>query len=173
MSYELFQQGPAVYVPIILLSLIITLGAYCAFPLVFAKLRKKIITKRKYRALCYCVNFAVMVLFITKNGASSGIPYVLWTWVFSAAGIKILKNKSILDGYQNQNEARAATHSMGDNYGAANSEIPENVIAIVDDSSIPKEHSQIKFCRKCGFKLLPNSAFCSKCGAKIEKETDV
>ena len=51
MSYELFQQGPAVYVPVILISLVITLGAYCAFPLIFAKVRKNIITKRKTNAL--------------------------------------------------------------------------------------------------------------------------
>ncbi len=173
MSYELFQQGPAVYVPIILLSLIITLGAYCAFPLIFAKFRKKIITKKKYRVLCYCVNLAVMALFIVKNGASSGGPYILWTWVFSAAGIKILESKSILEKYHCQGEASVATHSMGDNYVAANSETPESVIAIVDDSSTPKEHPQIKFCWKCGFELIEGSEFCSNCGTKIKKETNV
>ena len=31
MSYELFQQGPAVYIPIILLSLVITVVAYGTF----------------------------------------------------------------------------------------------------------------------------------------------
>ena len=89
MSYELFQQGPAVYVPIILLSLIITLGAYCAFPLIFAKFRKKIITKKKYRVLCYCVNLAVMALFIVKNGHHA----IVSRDIFEEAQ-RILNNKS-------------------------------------------------------------------------------
>jgi len=35
----------------------------------------------------------------------------------------------------------------------------------VDNQNIDK--SKIKFCRKCGFKLLDNSEFCSQCGTKI------
>ena len=43
-------------------------------------------------------------------------------------------------------------------------------------SSVPQTHKEIEtkyapsnnvFCRKCGFKLLPNSDFCTKCGTKI------
>ena len=95
MSYELFEQGPAAYIPVILVSLVITLAAYGAFPLIFAKTRKKIITKRKYNVLCYCFNILVMILFVAINGeASSGGPYLLWTWVFSASGIKTLKNQA-------------------------------------------------------------------------------
>ena len=94
--YELFQLGPAVYIPILLLSLAITVVAYGAFPVIFAKLRKTYITKKKYRRLCYGINAAVMLLFIIINGeASSGGPYLLWTWVFSSWGIKILDAKGI------------------------------------------------------------------------------
>lgn len=80
MTYELFQQGPAVYVPISLLSLVITVVACGTFPLIFAEARKSPITKKKYRRLCYGINIAVMFLFITINGgASNGAPYFLWT----------------------------------------------------------------------------------------------
>jgi len=46
MTYELFEQGPSVYLPIIIFSLIITLISYGAFPLIFAFVRKKEITKK-------------------------------------------------------------------------------------------------------------------------------
>lgn len=39
MSYELFRQGPAAYIPVLLLSLIITVIAYGAFPFIFARVR--------------------------------------------------------------------------------------------------------------------------------------
>ena len=104
MTYELFNQGPAAYIPIILVSLLITLVAYGAFPLVFARMRKKTITKKKYNLFCYCVNFLVMVLFVAVNGnSSSGAPYLLWTWVFSMSGIKTLKIRGVLEETQNKN----------------------------------------------------------------------
>jgi len=174
MSYELFQQGPAVYVPVILISLVITLGAYCAFPLIFAKVRKKIITKRKYKVLCYCVNFAVMILFVALNGGtSSGGPYILWTWVFSASGVKTLEKRGVLDGYQLSDETRTATYAANDNQTNFNSMISENTATVADTSFSLKEHPSIKFCRKCGFKLIEGSEFCSNCGTKIEKESEV
>ena len=95
--YELFQQGPAVYVPVLLLSLVITIIAYGAFPFIFSKVRKNPITKKKYRRLCYGINAAVMFLFIVINGeASSGGAYVLWTWIFSNYGIKTLSRRGII-----------------------------------------------------------------------------
>lgn len=41
------------------------------------------------------------------------------------------------------------------------------------DRSIPQELPivrRIQYCRRCGFKLLDDSAFCSNCGNEIEKE---
>lgn len=97
MNYELFQQGPAVYIPIILLSLVITVVAYGAFPFIFSKARNKSITKKKYRRLRYGINAAVMFLFIVINGeASSGGPYLLWTWIFSNWGTRILDRKGLI-----------------------------------------------------------------------------
>lgn len=98
MSYlELFQQDPAALIFIFIISLVITLVAYGAFPLIFAKTRKKSITRKKYRILCYGINAIVMFLFIIANGrASSGGAYVLWTLVFSNRGIRILEYRDCL-----------------------------------------------------------------------------
>ena len=62
MSYELFQQGPAAYIPVILVSLVVTVVAYGAFPFIFARARKKVITKKKYNRLCYGFNILESVL---------------------------------------------------------------------------------------------------------------
>ena len=150
MSYELFQEGPAVYVPLLMLSLVITLLAYGAFPFIFSHTRKKVITRKKYRILCYCVNIAVMMFFIALNGeASSGGPYLIWTSVCSHFGLKTLVNRGVLEGSQPvYNEE---------------TKVEPSSIAVEDDS-------KIVFCRKCGTKLLERSQFCSKCGTKIVKE---
>lgn len=150
MNYEMFQQGPIVYIPIILLSLIITVIAYGAFPYVFAKARRKHITQKKYRYLCYGINLAVMFLFIVINGeASSGGPYLLWTWIFSSWGIRILNAKGLFaDGSYMQK---------------TNTQVLEKAI-------LPPDADQIRFCRKCGNMLIDNAIFCNKCGTKIVKE---
>lgn len=148
MSYELFKQGPEVYVPIILLSLVITVLAYGAFPFILAKARSTLITKKKYRGLCYGINAAVMVLFIVINGeASSGGPYVLWTWVFSNWGIRILNNKGLLNDDTN---------------------IPCTLTHVTDQSKPTFEARKDRFCRECGAKLVDNSRFCCMCGTNLE-----
>ena len=145
--YEMFQQGPAVYVPVLLLMLGITLFAYGAFPIIFAKTRKKTITKKKYNLLCYGINFFVMFLFIVFNGKSSGAPYILWTGIFSSIGLKILKNRGVLDGFQSIAFKNAFQEQ-------------ENT----------DKTDEIRFCRKCGNKLLDGAKFCNKCGTAVIKE---
>ena len=171
MSYELFQQGPAVYVQLFLFASN-HLGILC-FPFDFAKVEKHH-NEKKYKVLCYCVNFAVMILFVALNGGtSSGGPYILWTWVFSASGVKTLEKRGVLDGYQLSDETRTATYAANDNQTNFNSMISENTATVADTSFSLKEHPSIKFCRKCGFKLIEGSEFCSNCGTKIEKESEV
>ena len=46
MSYELFQQGPAAYIPVILVSLVITVVAYGAFPFILQEHERKLSPKR-------------------------------------------------------------------------------------------------------------------------------
>lgn len=149
MSYELFQQGPAAYIPVLLLSLVITVVAYGAFPFIFAKVRNTPITKKKYRRLCYGINIAVMFMFIVINGeASSGGPYLLWTWIFSSWGTRILEDKSLLDD------------------GTYIPSAPPPVQAPKQSKPIV-EANKICFCRKCGERLIDRSKYCSKCGTEI------
>ncbi len=95
MSYELFEQGPSAYIPVLLVSLLITLAVYCAFPLIFACIRKKPITSRKYRVICFCFNFLPCVAFFSM-GSSSAWPYILWTSIFSSVGVGMLERNNVL-----------------------------------------------------------------------------
>lgn len=103
---ELLQQDPAAFVLTLIVSLVITLVAYGAFPLIFAMVRNETITKKKYQILCFAINFIVMVVFIAINGEpSSGGPYALWTWAFSILGIKTLKSRGVLEGFSSNASA--------------------------------------------------------------------
>jgi len=94
MSYEMFEQGPEVYVPFLILSLLITVIAYCAFPLIFAITRKTPIEKKKYSKYCYITNAVIAVIFLILNGGAVNFaPYILWTSIFVAVGNKILEKK--------------------------------------------------------------------------------
>lgn len=155
MTYELFRQGPAVYIPVLLIMLGITLLAYGAAPTIIAKTRKKTITKKKYHLLCYGINFFVMCLFIVFNGKSSGMPYILWTGIFSSRGLKTLKNRGILDGFQTVKTER--TIQTNEDFSDTNKE--NNFYT-----------EEIRFCRKCGTKLLGGAKFCNKCGTAVIKE---
>ena len=167
MTYELFNQGPAAYIPMILVSLLITLVAYGAFPLVFARMRKKTITKKKYNLFCYCVNFLVMVLFVAVNGnSSSGAPYLLWTWVFSMSGIKTLKIRGVLEETQNKNYKNDVSTEVAE---VANTTISKDSMIAAAEHPVSEEMPRIRFCRKCGFELIDGSEFCSRCCTAIKK----
>lgn len=96
-TYELLQQEPSVYLPVILISFVCTLIGYGLFPVVFAKARKTPITRKKYTWTCFGVNLLVMLIFIALGSNGSGGPYALWTWCFSSYGKKALKTKGLLD----------------------------------------------------------------------------
>ena len=51
----------------------------------------------------------------------------------------------------------------------------QKVSAFQDDETTSaeiKERSKISFCRKCGSKLISDSAFCDKCGTEILIQAD-
>ncbi len=169
MSYELFQQGPEAYIPILLVSLVLTLFAYGAFPLIFAMVRKNVISQKKYNILCYCINFLVMLLFFSiLNGEPGNIgPYFLWTWLFSSLGLKNLKKRGVLEGFQTIDYTETSAYEEAE---VKKSDIALESEANTETHPLPEEKPQIRFCRKCGFELIVGSEFCSKCGTTVVKE---
>lgn len=96
-----YNQDLSTSISLFIVSLGLTVLAYCAFPLIYAKSRKIAIHKKKYTRLCYGINFLVMLVFVIINGSSSGAPYLLWTWVFSKSGLKTLKQRGLLEETHN------------------------------------------------------------------------
>lgn len=175
MNYDVFEQGPAVYIPVILLSLLITVIAYSVFPLLFAIFRKKGITKKKYNIFCYCVNFGVVFIFICINGSSSGAPYLLWTSIFSVLGIKVLRTRGILITQSIEGDVESRTEEIAEKLSAEKKE-PRSQAPTATDAMIKIDISKaeneplICYCRKCGTKLTEGSIFCHHCGTRIIKE---
>lgn len=178
MSYELFQQGPGVYIPVLLISLAFTLLGYCAFPVIFAKTRDIPITKKKYRWLCYGVNLAVMVLFALFNGGQfHGAPYIFWTWIFSRYGIKVLGTRGVMqDSEYLEDDPNRVTECLSCGYRNPDffdacpecGELRKRYVYLNQEA--PVEEPKICFCRKCGHKLIDDSRFCNKCGTEVVKE---
>ena len=96
MTYELYKQNPGLVTLWFFASLIVTVLVYGAFPLIFANVRNKEITEKKYKRLCYGINIIGMAFFVALNGVSSGAPYLLWTWIFSRWGVNILDSRGVL-----------------------------------------------------------------------------
>ena len=109
-----------------------------------------------------------MVLFIVIEGeASSGGPYLLWTWVFSAKGLKTLKNRGVLDGFQPFDYTKNSTYQES---GEMATEISGEVDARIEFPPASETRPPIRFCRKCGFELIVGSSFCSRCGTPVVEE---
>lgn len=144
MTYELFQQGPEVFIPYLIISLLVTLLAYGAFPFIFAKTRKTSITEKKYKQLCYGINIAVLFIFAIINGTFNIAPYILWTWVFSKYGMKVLGTKGLMP----------------------DSDYLEDSPVYLNQQETPNAET-ISYCRNCGNKLFDDSSFCNKCGTKV------
>lgn len=185
MNYDLYSQDPGSYFLIFLISLAITLLAYCAFPLIFASARQKTITKKKYRWICYGVNFLVMILFMVVNGGSSGGAYLLWTWVFTKSGIKKLAYRNMLDtkDLPDDEQESASPEQVSNKFIVCTScgyrdrvlfstcpkcgSYSTEFIFINQEEQSSPVVKEICFCRKCGRKLIQGSNFCDLCGTAI------
>ena len=179
MSYELYQQGPSVYGPALFVSLIITLFAYGAFPVIFAKTRNAPITQKKYTRLCYGVNFAVLFVFIIINGgATNGGPYLLWTWIFTSYGKKLLSKYGVMTDEKRPAERPSPPTVSGwqCSCGRVHPQYETSCICgkakrdNIAQATSSEVVDPILFCRKCGHKLSENSRFCTKCGTKIVRD---
>lgn len=146
------------------IALFITMLAYGSFPLIFAEVRKKHISKRKYNILCYGINFFVSLVFSIANSGSSamGLPYLIWTWTFSTLGLKILKRKDIVDESQDLTTENKRNRGISVSHESINVEKKS-----IDTSKI----AQVKHCTRCNNKLQGDDTFCSRCGKKVIADT--
>lgn len=191
MSYfELYQENPSLLLIILLISFVVTIFVYGAFPLIFAKTTKKPITKKKYKRLCYGLNIIGMVCFIVLNGAASGGPYLLWTWIFSNCGLKTLNSRGLL---KDNEQTNGLNNSELDNNSCENVEestekFQQNSDLDIDKMSpqeaaeylvaeqlrekyTPKEKqgkkTKIKYCSHCGSQIDPVTKKCTGCGKQF------
>lgn len=89
----------------LLLSLLLTLILYGAFPLIFAGARKNSISGKKYGAWCWCVNFVLGTVCAVAVGSSTAGGYFLWTFVFWTLGKKNLAKKGLIASDDESNGA--------------------------------------------------------------------
>lgn len=47
---------------------------------------------------------------------------------------------------------------------------PQQQNIVFEEKTVVEDTNQVRFCRKCGEKLIDNSQFCRKCGTGIVKE---
>lgn len=161
MTLELFEQGPGVYVPILLVSILITAVSYAAYPLLLARFRRKPISARKYRVFCYLFNFLVMVLFIALNGSSSGAPYVLWTSVFCHCGKNTLEHRNLL-AQPNVSASIPSSEPSSGTVTEYTGKFQQSVIS-VPVCGKPKRPKS-RFCKLCGSPIDPSTRKCTGCG---------
>lgn len=186
--HELLEQGPSVYVPVILISLLITLLAYGAFPMIYSRARSQAISSKKFTLHCYGFNFLVLAIFICINGASSGGPYVLWTGVFSAAGIKVLKDRGVLEGANTNiktvddkvdDHLEVNTYLSGNGYNStgtatendelSDSTAPGPEMEATYISQAPRTKAKERHCKKCGAVVDRKTKRCTGCGKQYPR----
>ena len=174
---ELYESSPGLFFVTLFISLVITLLGYCAIPLIFAATRKAPITRRRFRVLCFVFNLIVMIIFIAINGEPSSMgPYVLWTGVFSSAGIKILNKKGRLITSAKEGAAAVLSPPASENVSSAALDELSEINPVVEEISpeaeettpVVAENTNDKYCTNCGFKLLSGSNFCSACGSPVK-----
>lgn len=159
MTLELFELGPGVYIPYLILSFLITAGSYAIFPLLFARIRKKNITARKFRFFCFLFNFMIMAFFIALNGSSSGAPYLIWTSVFCHYGLKTLKKRNIIvisNTMVQNNDSDMSMQCTNKKNNSFDSEF----------SPTKQIKSKKRFCVICGNPIDQETKRCSSCGKR-------
>lgn len=162
--YDLFTEGPSAYVPVLVISLLITIAVYCAFPLLYAKLRRKPITALKYRVHCFLVNFLIMLVFKLITVGSSTSPYFLWSTVFTYSGVKNLKSRGVLlDPKMKECAGKYAQNTEQESDTIINTvPSPDSLPSEITPAKPKKAKS--RFCKLCGNSIDPATKKCTGCG---------
>lgn len=193
MSYELLQRDPLKFWIIFAISLVITIIVYGSFPFVFAKKRSLVITKKKYQFLCYGINAVPLIVFTVLNeGVLSVGPYLLWTSIFAAYGIKVLGKRGIMPDskyYVMPNDKIAECQRCGFQSPMLFVQCPQcgntkvkhihfedeqmreqpSPDVEADTPSVPEKKSKKQFCRYCGNSIDAETRKCTGCGKQYFK----
>lgn len=161
MTFELFEQGPGVYLPVLVVSLLITMAAYSAYPLLYAYCQNEPITAKKFRRRCYLGNLVPMLFFFLFNGGSSGVPYILWTSVFSAVGKNILDRRNLLEDSDDFVSDQPETPII-DTKLENEDELQQETIVATDPVK-PTKGKQ-RYCKFCGSSIDRDTKKCTGCG---------
>lgn len=84
----------------VILGLFLTVAEFSLFPIIWAFVQRDTISAKKYRWICFGVNLAINLVFnivITSSAAGYySAAYLLWTFVFTSVGVKILNSRNLL-----------------------------------------------------------------------------
>lgn len=149
------------YLPVLVVSLLITMAAYSAYPLLYAYCQNEPITAKKFRRRCYLGNLVPMIFFFLFNGGSSGAPYILWTSVFSAVGKNILARRNLLedsdDFVPNQPETAIIDTKL------EQEDVLQQETIVATDPVKPTKGKQ-RYCKFCGSSIDQDTKKCTGCG---------
>ena len=161
------------------LSLILTIVAYMAFPLIRLLINHGRFEKKRAKKIALWNSIVVGAFFciLTVSGDSgstwNAAPAFLYYWINCA----VLTDKNATSepkqkvNAENISSNQAVTHppqisTVGETprtYGTYN--ISGSDITLKPEQSV--EQPRIQFCRKCGNKLADASIFCNKCGTRV------
>ncbi len=167
----------------LLLSLILTIIAYMAFPLIRLLINHGKFEKKRAKKIALWNSIVVGAFFciLTVSGDSgstwNAAPAFLYYWINCAiltdknATNATTPNMNVKTASSNQEFVRPPQVSnIGETpktYGTYN--INGSDVALKKETA--EEQPKIQFCRKCGNKLAHDSIFCNKCGTRIITDT--
>lgn len=151
--YDLFMEGPSVYIPVLVISLLVTLIAYGAYPLLYARFKKKPISKSKYKVKCWFFNFLPMLAFFLLSDRTPAGPYLLWTSIFCHSGLNTLERRNLLADPDTPVSSSETDMEYNGKYQQP---------AIPD--SPKKTKYKNRFCKLCGSPIDPTTKKCTGCG---------
>lgn len=114
---------------LIVANLISTMILYAITPTAFSLIRKTPITKRKFRIICYIINFILMVIVkaLLTGNMTNWAPYIIWSSVFISLGLSRLNKKELIIIPSESTESRPIADS--------NKEAPSSQIDISTEYS--------------------------------------
>ena len=165
----------------ILLSLIITVVIY-SLPIIIYRysIRKGPVEPQKAKKITIIygvVSFVVMsiLIFIINGSGTAGGAILLWSYVNYRMLVGGKKQSVVYEKIHPDAMLSIPNFVGSDMYAADNSATHVGSECELNCDSCEPERlnaPEIRFCRRCGNKLQPNSYFCNKCGNQIDTKNE-